>query len=122
MKEEKENLTFRLINTEELVMLSFSDGNVISMDSDGLSTYNTNKTVHFNSKDVRVHSTYIESKDEDGVLVMIFPDTDVESLGLSNDTVLANRKKIRTYTILPEHYEAFKEFAWQDALKKFSGE
>lgn len=120
METKKEDLTFKFTEANDTIVLSFSDGNVIIADDAGISTYNTNKTVHFKSKDVEVQSSYIESRDEDDVIVWILPaDETDDDLGLQNDVKLASRRKVRSYRIPEQYFEKIKELLWRLALKKF---
>lgn len=113
-------LQFKFTEADDTIVLSFSDGNVIIADDAGISTYNTNKTVHFKSKDVEVQSSYIESRDEDGVIVWILPaDETDDDLGLQNDVKLASSRKVRSYRIPEQYFEKIKELLWMLALKKF---
>lgn len=118
IQKEKDELTFKLLKKDDTIMLSFSDGNVIIADNDGISTYNTNKTVHFKSVDVKVNSTFIECVDEDGIVIWIMPEKHKKSLGLNNDVTVKD-KTIRAYRIKEHHYDKIKDLMWELTLKKF---
>jgi hypothetical protein len=115
---EKEDLSFRLLETPTAIFLYFSDGNVITADDQGLVAYSTTKTIFFKSAETQVHSTFISALD-DKVTVWIRPTTKKVDFGLHNDIKLSDSDKIiRNYFIKQKHYDKIKEFLWQQSINK----
>jgi hypothetical protein len=114
---QKEDLTFKFVDSPNLLQLQFSDGNVISIDHEGLIAYSTTKTVMFDSKETLVLGNSIQCKDED-VTVFISGTTDYNLFGLGNDIVLQNGMKVRNYYVPNIYLDKFKNFIKNDTLKK----
>jgi hypothetical protein len=116
--DEKEKLKFRMVETSDVIYLYFSDGNVLSADDKGIIAYSTVKTLEFNAKETKVHTTFIEGLDGE-VKVWILPSTKRTGLGLHNDIRLSDCElTIRQYEIPEKYYNKFKDFIWQKTIDK----